>query len=101
MLNAAFNSVAGFDDGSNTPKTYKDVLKHANQKGWWDCMKNEFLAMDTGKLYPRHPCHQEGRSLLIDGSTTRRMMEVSDQERSHKVSVKYPAKILPIVMHQL
>jgi hypothetical protein len=32
MLHAAFISVAGFDDGSDTPKTYRDVLKHANQK---------------------------------------------------------------------
>jgi hypothetical protein len=30
-----------------TPKTYRDVLKHANQKGWWDSMKKEFLAMET------------------------------------------------------
>jgi hypothetical protein len=32
MLNAAINSVAGFDYGSDTPKTYRDVLKHSNQK---------------------------------------------------------------------
>jgi Reverse transcriptase (RNA-dependent DNA polymerase) len=47
MLNAAFNSVAGFDEGSDTPKAYKDVLKHKHQKGWWDSMKKEFLAMET------------------------------------------------------
>jgi hypothetical protein len=28
MISAAFNSIAGFDDGSNTPKSYKDVLGH-------------------------------------------------------------------------
>jgi hypothetical protein len=45
LLNAGFNSVAGFDDGSHIPKTYKDVLKHKNQKGWWDSMKKEIHAM--------------------------------------------------------
>jgi hypothetical protein len=39
MLNAAFNSVAGFDDGSDTSKAYKDVLKQKNKTGWWDSMK--------------------------------------------------------------
>jgi hypothetical protein len=47
IINAAFNSVAGVDDGSDTPKTYRDVLKHANQKGWWDSTKKGFLAMET------------------------------------------------------
>jgi hypothetical protein len=47
MLNAAFNSVAGFDDGSDTPKDYKDVLKHKNQIGWWDSMRKEFIPMET------------------------------------------------------
>jgi hypothetical protein len=47
MLYAAFTSVAGFDDGSDTPKANKDVLKHKNQNGWWDSMKKEFLAMET------------------------------------------------------
>jgi hypothetical protein len=47
MLNAAFNSVAGLDDGSDTPKTYKDVLQHKNQKVWWDSMKKDFHAMET------------------------------------------------------
>jgi hypothetical protein len=31
MIQAAFNSFAGFDDGRDTPKTYKDVPKHKNQ----------------------------------------------------------------------
>jgi hypothetical protein len=43
MLNAAFNSIAGFDDGSDTASTYKDVLKHKNQNGWWDSMKKELV----------------------------------------------------------
>jgi hypothetical protein len=28
MIQGAFNSVSGFDDGSNTPKNYKEVNKH-------------------------------------------------------------------------
>jgi Reverse transcriptase (RNA-dependent DNA polymerase) len=47
MLNAAFNSIAEFDDGSDTPKTYKDVLKHKNKKEWWDYMKKDFHALET------------------------------------------------------
>jgi hypothetical protein len=39
MIQAAFNSVAGFDDGSITRKTYKEVLKHKNQAGRWASMK--------------------------------------------------------------
>jgi hypothetical protein len=35
MIQAFFNSVAGFNDGSDMPITYKDVLKHKNQAGWW------------------------------------------------------------------
>jgi hypothetical protein len=33
MIQAAFNSVSGFDDGSDVPKNYKEVLKHKNQAG--------------------------------------------------------------------
>jgi hypothetical protein len=33
MIQAAFNSVAGFDDGSDTPKNYKELVKHKNQAG--------------------------------------------------------------------
>jgi hypothetical protein len=33
MMNAAINSVAGFDEGSETPKTYKYSLKHRVQTG--------------------------------------------------------------------
>jgi hypothetical protein len=47
MLNAASISIAGFDDGSDTPKTYNDVLKHQNQKVRWDSLKKEFHAMAT------------------------------------------------------
>jgi hypothetical protein len=38
---------AGFNDGSDMPKTYKDVLKHKYQAGWWASIKKEFHAMDT------------------------------------------------------
>jgi hypothetical protein len=34
MLSAALNTIAGFDDGSATPKSYKDVLGHKNQDKW-------------------------------------------------------------------
>jgi Reverse transcriptase (RNA-dependent DNA polymerase) len=47
MLGAAFNSVAGFDDGSGIPKHFKDVLGHQNQKGFWESMKQEFNAMEN------------------------------------------------------
>jgi hypothetical protein len=30
-----FISVSGFEDGSDTPKTYKDVTGHKNQARWW------------------------------------------------------------------
>jgi hypothetical protein len=35
MIQAAFNSIAGIDDGSNTPKNYKELFKHKNQARWW------------------------------------------------------------------
>jgi Reverse transcriptase (RNA-dependent DNA polymerase) len=47
MLSAAFNSIAGFDDGSDTPKNYKDALGTRNQSKWWESMKKEFHAMEN------------------------------------------------------
>jgi Reverse transcriptase (RNA-dependent DNA polymerase) len=47
MIQAAFNSVSGFDDGSDAPKNYKEVLKHKKQAGFWATMKKEFHAMET------------------------------------------------------
>jgi hypothetical protein len=35
MLSAAFSSIAGFDDRSDTAKHYKDVLGQNNQAKWW------------------------------------------------------------------
>jgi hypothetical protein len=46
-LSAAFNSMAGFDDGSDLPKNYKDVLGHKNQGIWWESLKQEFHAMES------------------------------------------------------
>jgi Reverse transcriptase (RNA-dependent DNA polymerase) len=42
-----FNSKAGFDDGSDTPKNYKKVLDHKNQDKWWEYMKKECNAMES------------------------------------------------------
>jgi hypothetical protein len=39
MLKVAFNSISGFDDGSDTPNTYNDVLKHKYQPGWWNSVQ--------------------------------------------------------------
>jgi Reverse transcriptase (RNA-dependent DNA polymerase) len=47
MLSAAFNSIEGFDDGSDTPKNYKDVLGHKNHAIWWEYMKKEFHAIKS------------------------------------------------------
>jgi hypothetical protein len=47
MSQASFNSVAGFDDGSDTPNTYKEVLKPKNQSGWWASINKEIHAMET------------------------------------------------------
>jgi hypothetical protein len=45
--NADFNSIAGVDDGSSTPNTYKDVLKNKDQRGWWNSMKRECHVTET------------------------------------------------------
>jgi hypothetical protein len=46
MLNAAC-TYAGNDDGSDMPMTYKDVLEHKYQTGWWKYLKNKIHAMQT------------------------------------------------------
>jgi hypothetical protein len=38
MIQAVFNSFSGFNDGSNTPKNYKELVKHKDQAGWWASM---------------------------------------------------------------
>jgi hypothetical protein len=45
MLSADFSSIVGFDDGSDTPKNYKDVLGHKNQGKWWESRKQALHAM--------------------------------------------------------
>jgi Reverse transcriptase (RNA-dependent DNA polymerase) len=47
MIQAAFNSVSGLDDGSDLPKNYKEVLNFKNQAGWWASMTKEFHSMET------------------------------------------------------
>jgi hypothetical protein len=47
MIQAAFNSVVGYDDGIDEPKTSNDGLKQKDQAGCWTSMKREFLAMET------------------------------------------------------
>jgi Reverse transcriptase (RNA-dependent DNA polymerase) len=37
--------VAGFTYGSDTPKTFKEVVNQKNQAGWWASMKKEFHAV--------------------------------------------------------
>jgi hypothetical protein len=59
MIHTAFNSVSGFDDGSDAPKNYKEVLKHNNQAAWWASMKKEFHAMETKGVWAT--CQLEGR----------------------------------------
>jgi hypothetical protein len=36
MIQEEFDSVDGFNDDSDTPKTYKELLKHKNQTEWWE-----------------------------------------------------------------
>jgi hypothetical protein len=54
MIQTAFNSVSGFDYGSDTPKSYKDVLNHNNKTGLWASMQNDFRDIEKmvfGKLF--------------------------------------------------
>jgi hypothetical protein len=50
MLNQVFDlemaTIAGFDDGSNVPKTYTDAKKHKNWKDWWTAMSTEFTNIE-------------------------------------------------------
>jgi hypothetical protein len=95
------NSVTGFDGGSYTPKTYKDVLKHKDQNGWWDSMKKELNAMESKGVWEvvlMSPMPAGRKSLDTDGYIPRRLMEPSDLELLLKVPVKYQDKILQIVI---
>jgi hypothetical protein len=63
MLSAAFNSIAGFDDGSDTPKKYKG---HKNQAKWWESMTKEFHTMESKKVWKIVPLSSmpHGRKLV-------------------------------------
>jgi Reverse transcriptase (RNA-dependent DNA polymerase) len=65
MLSVAFNSIAGFDDGSDTPKNYKDVLGHKNQAKWWESMKRHFNAIESRGLWKKVPIFS-GRKLAAN-----------------------------------
>jgi hypothetical protein len=47
MMQAAFTSVADFDDGSDTPKNYNELLKNKIRECWWASIKQEIYAMET------------------------------------------------------
>jgi hypothetical protein len=66
MLSAAFNSIAGFDDESDTPKSYIDVSGHKNQAKWWDSMEKEFHAMESNRVWSIVPLSSmpHGRKLV-------------------------------------
>jgi hypothetical protein len=51
MLSSAFGLIAGFDDGSNTPKTYKDIVNHPRKDEWWLSMKKEFESMTSKQVW--------------------------------------------------
>jgi hypothetical protein len=104
MLNAAFNSVAGFDNGSDTPKTYRDVLEHANQKGWWDSMKKEFLEMETKGVWEIVLMSSMPPGRKIIGNRWVYNEKDYGTLRSGTVAQGFsqvPGQDFPIVMHQL
>ena len=43
--------IAGFDDGSNIPKTFYEAKKHKNWKDWWDAMCTEFKNMELKQVW--------------------------------------------------
>jgi hypothetical protein len=51
MIQAALNSVSGFNDGIKAPKNYKEALKHKNQAGWWASMIKQFHNMKTNCVW--------------------------------------------------
>jgi hypothetical protein len=46
MMQAAINSFAGFNVGSDTQKAFKDVLSRKNQAGCWASMEKAFHTME-------------------------------------------------------
>jgi hypothetical protein len=47
VFDLAYSGIAGFDDGSNIPKTYNDAKKHPDWKDWWSAMYTELNNMET------------------------------------------------------
>jgi hypothetical protein len=80
MLSAAFITIAGFDDGSDTPKNYKDVFGHKNQAKWWESMKKEINAMESNGVWKIVPLFSMPNARVTDGSTLRELMVPTDQE---------------------
>jgi Reverse transcriptase (RNA-dependent DNA polymerase) len=66
MLSVACNTIAGSDDGSDTPKIYKEVLGHKNNAKWWESMKREFNAMKSKGVWNIFPLSSmpHGRKLV-------------------------------------
>jgi hypothetical protein len=66
MLSAAFNSIAGFDDGIDTSKNYKDLLGQKNQAKLWESMKKEFHHMESEGVWKIVPLSSmpHGRKLV-------------------------------------
>jgi hypothetical protein len=51
MICSAFCLIAGFDDGSDVPKSYRDVIGHKSEAKWWDAMKDEFKAIEVKEVW--------------------------------------------------
>jgi hypothetical protein len=78
------------------------VLKHKNQKEWWDSMKEGFLAMETKGVLEIVLMSSMPPGRKIIGNRWVYNKKDDGTLRSRTVAqVKYPAKNLPIVMHQL
>jgi hypothetical protein len=65
MLSHAF-TVAGFDDGQNIPKSYKDATYNKEWKEWWTAICLEFSNMESKKVWEIHPKKEipTGRKLI-------------------------------------
>jgi hypothetical protein len=79
------NFISLNDDGSESPKKYKDKMKQTDQATFWESMLREFQAMETKgvwELVKISQCHLEGKQLL-------KLMEVNNKELLFKTLVKY------------
>jgi hypothetical protein len=96
MIQAAFNSVAGFDDGSDTPKNYKDVLKHKSQAWWWASIEQEFNAMEANGVWEFVLMSSMPPGRKVVGN----IRVPTENELWFTISVKVPGKISMKAMHQ-